>query len=430
VPAAREQPASVGQRVLWMMEHFSGAGGTLNSPLLYHVRGPLDLQRLRDALHLVAARHEALRTTFRAGVRLTRVIHDTPLVQFHEAGISGPAGVSAGLTRELKDQLARRFSLADEPLRCLAYRLGGGEHALAIVTHHLATDGWSAGVISRELGAAYQYLDGQCAELPPLGWQYSDFVTWQQSRLAGSRLRALQESWMGQLRGLALPRLPAAPSGPSPQPASAIEWEWLSPRAVRALRQQAPGQGTTPFVLLLSAFYAVLHRQTGQRDLAVASLMANRGHPKTRTTVGFLANMVVLRTAFQHAGTFADLVREATKTSMHALRHQELPCQMLPPSLFAGLPGRPHDIVFQVLARDSLSLAIDGLEVTPMRPPDGIRHRFGLEFLLCPARDDGLHIMIRFAADRFDPAWVRRLAAEYRGLVDGIAEGRPVRLSG
>jgi len=418
----------VGQRVLWMMEHFNGAGGTLNSHLLYRVRGPVDLPRLRRALEFVAIRHESLRTTFRAGRPLTRVIHDVPLIKFDETDLRRSADAASHVAQNINGQLRKRLRLEDEPLRCFAYRLGRDEHVLAILTHHLATDGWSAGVISRDLGAAYRLVAGEPAELPELGWQYSDFVAWQRTRLQGGNLQKLQAAWLDKLQGLELPRLPRAiqPSGAG----SGIEWEWIDPETTGRLRQLAPRLEATPFVLLLSAFYITLHRVTGQRDLAVASLMANRGHPKARATVGFLANMVLLRTSFPGANTFHDLVREATRTSLHALRHQELPCQLLPAHLFAGLPGRPYDVVFQLLARESLSLTIDGLEITPMAPPDGVAHRFDLEFLLGPTRQDGLHVMVRYAADRFDPLWVRDLAATFRGLVEDISRDKAVPLEG
>lgn len=426
----REEPASVGQRVLWMMEHYSGAGGTLNSNLLYRVRGPLDLVRLRHALELVAMRHESLRTTFRVGRQLTRVIHDTASIQFHEIDLSRSSDGAADLDEAIKDQLSRPFDLTEEPLRCFAYRLGSDEYALAIVTHHLATDAWSAGVISSELSAAYRHVAGELTEMPAVGWQYTDFVEWQRSRLQGDRLRALQKAWLDQLRGLELPRLPP-PREPLPRTESAIEWEWIDPQSVRTLRQRALEEGATLFALLLSVFYALLYRETGQRDLAVASLIANRGQRNARSTVGFLANMVVLRTAFLDARTLSDLVREATKTSLHALLHQELPCQLLPPGIFAaGLPRRPYDVVFQMEAGDSLSLAIDGLDVTPMPPPDGIRHRFDLEFMLCPMRDDGMQIMVRYSADRFDPSWVRELAVGYRKMLTEICSRTNIALAG
>lgn len=430
MPPAREQPASVGQRVLWMMEHFNGTGGTLNSHLLYRVRGPIDLPRLRRALEFVAVRHESLRTTFKAGRPLTRMIHDVPLIEFRESDLRQSADAADRAARDIGGQLRRRFGLDDDPLRCFAYRLGRDEHVLAILTHHLATDGWSAGVISRDLGAAYRRVAGEPVELPEPGWQYSDFVDWQRTRLQGGRLRALQAAWLDKLEGVELPRLPTAPGPVRSKSASGIEWEWIDPRTAGRLRRLAPELGATPFVLLLSAFYVTLHRLTGQRDLAVASLMANRGHPKARATVGFLANMVLLRTSFASARTFPDLVREATRTSLHALRHQELPCQLLPAHLFAGLPGRPHDVVFQMLARESLSLTIDGLDITPMAPPDGVAHRFDLEFLLGPTRQDGLHVMVRYAADRFDPRWVRDLAATFRGLVEDISRDKAVHLEG
>jgi hypothetical protein len=429
VPPAREEPASVGQRVLWMMEHFNGAGGMLNSHLLYHVRGPIDLPRLRCALELVAIRHESLRTTFLAGRPLTRVIHDVPLIQFHESDLGQSADAAADAARDIKDQLRRRFGLADEPQRCYSNRLGRREHVLAILTHHLNTDGWSAGVISRDLGAAYRQAGGEPTALPALGWQYSDFVAWQRARLQGRNLQALQSSWLDKLEGLELPRLRHAPRPSQPRSASGIEWEWIDAETVGRLRRLAADLEATPFVVLLSAFYILLHRVTGQRDLAVASMMANRGHPKSRATVGFLANMVLLRTSFPGARAFPDLVREAARTSLHALTHQELPYQLLPPSLVAGLQERPHDVVFQMLARESLSLTIDGLDITPMPPPDGVAHRFGLEFLLGPARQDSLHVMVRYESGRFDPLWVRDLAVSYRGLVEDISRGKNVPLS-
>jgi hypothetical protein len=428
VSAIREAPASIGQRLLWLMERYRGFGGTLNSHLLYRIRGPLDLPRMRAAIELVVSRHESLRTTYGvAEARPVRMIHEPGPVHVEEIDLRRSANAEAALSGEIARQLADRLKLDTETLRYFSYRLGAEDHALSLITHHLSTDGWSTGVISREIGDAYRHLSGEIAEMPHVAWQYSDFVEWQRARLADDRLPRVQEAWRSQLEGLELPRLPVTPSGGS---GSSIEWEWIRPETLAALRTLAPRLDTTPFVLLLSAFYTLLYRQSGQRDLAVASLMANRGHPKSRSTVGFLANMVILRTRFASARTLPDLVREVTRTAFHALRNQELPYQLLPRDLFADLTGRPDDVVFQMLSHDSLGLAISGLDIAPIPPPRGTRHRFTLEFLLVPSRGDGVHVMVRYASDRFAAPYVRALASDYQALVERLAEDPDIPIGG
>jgi hypothetical protein len=431
---ARLVPASVGQRLLWLMEQYRG-GGTLNSHLLYRVRGPLDLPLLQRAATVVWSRHDALRTTFRrSGGQLWQVVTKPGPVRLERRAIGeGPAGGSVDevLRTQISGLLRDPLDLARDTTRSVVFELGPQDHALAFVMHHLVTDGWSGMLLSAELGAAYAWLRGDGAPLAPVAWQYADFVTWQAGRLDRAGQTRLQRAWRGELEGLALPRLPGFGAGDRAQARPdrgrmdrgrmGIVRRELPPETVARLAATARARGTSLFVIALAGFFSVLHRRGGQRDLAVASLMANRTHRAARGSVGFFANMVVLRARFTTATTLADVVDATRRGVLWALVHQEIPFQLLPLDLFEGLPGRPDDIVFQMVPGPARGLSVDGLAVTPIPAPAGVGSRFGLEFLLLPDPGDGYILHTRYAADRLDGSWVEGLVTEYLALLADLA---------
>ncbi len=423
------RPASIGQRQLWLMDHYQGAHGALNCPIILRLTGALDLDALGRALDAVTARHEALRTTFTGrGRRLAREVHPALHLPVSIVDLTGTQDPDLAAADELRVELRTRIDVTTEPVRVTLWRVGSQVHLLCVNQHHLVTDAWSCAMLSRELGEIY---GGRAEALPAVGWQFSDFVAWQQATLTGDDLHRHQDYWRAQLDGTRVPALPA-PAARAPAAERTIDFARVAVDAEVAAgtARVARENRTTPFAVLLTAFYVLLHEYTGQTDLVVATLLANRSRPETRNTVGYLANMVLLRTPFPEAGTAQDLLRATRKTVIGALVHQELPYQMLPLDTIRADAVR--DVVFQVFAEATHQTefgAANGLRADPVDPPGGLGNRFDLDCVVMPDRGSGgYEVVLGYAQDRFGREWATTFLARYAAIAEVLARAPEERL--
>ncbi len=414
-----EVPASIGQRLLAMIGHYRPGHGALNCPVVCRLRGPLDVAALRAALDGLTAAHEALRTAFAGrGRRLTQVIHAPRTLPLARVDLAGEAELAAALAGEL----ATPIDVADWPTRATLWRLGPADHALCLNMHHLVTDAWSAGLIFHELRARYGLALGSASPIRAPRWQYRDFVDWQTRLCEGTGLDRHRDYWRARLAGLRLPRLPyREASGPS-----AVTGADIPPEVAAGLRRLARDCRATLFSVMLALYYAVLRQVCGQDDLAVASLFANRSREEARDTVGFLANMVVLRTTATGRQTFPALVRAAHETVAGALAYQEQPYQTLPldPASLGG--GRADDVVFQMMAELDHVGRVGDLEFELLVPED-IGSRFGVELAVTP-HGAGMRVLL-FHTARLAPSTASDMLEGYLSAAAAVAGGAPVPLA-
>ncbi|MEU6715869.1 condensation domain-containing protein [Nonomuraea sp. NPDC046802] len=377
-------PASIGQRLLAMIGHYRPDHGALNCPVLCALRGPLDTGALRAALDGLTATHEALRTSFTGrGRGLTQVVHPPSPQPLAEVALAGEDELAAAVDQELSTPI----DVGVWPTRATLWRLGTEHHVLCLNAHHLVTDAWSAGLLFENLQAGYaQALGSRSPDKPPC-WQYRHFVDWQ-TRLVEGGLDRHRDYWSRRLAGLELPRLPYRKTEGK---AAAIGAD-LSPDVVAGLRQIARRQRTTLFTVMLALFYAVLRQTCGQDDLAVASLFANRSQPESRKTVGFLANMVVLRTRTSGRDTFNTLMRATHDTVAGALAYQEQPYQTLPLDGVRLGEGRADDVVFQMMTDIDHVGSAEGVDFE-LLVPEGIGSRFEVE-LAVAARERDMRVVL------------------------------------
>ncbi|MEH1123268.1 condensation domain-containing protein [Micromonospora sp. CPCC 206061] len=407
-------PASVGQRLLWMVQRHRSQTTTLSCPLLCRMRGPLDVARLAAAIDALVGRHEALRTTFAGrGHQLTQIIGDPAPLRPRTV-----AATEASLPDEVARELGTPLDPHEEPVRATLWRLTAGDHLLCLNMHHLVTDAWSCGVLFRELRALYS--GAPVGALGPAPWQYREFVTWQEELLAGDGLARQRQYWLRRLDGARTVALPGPAAAPAPAGPAGVARADIPPAVTAAIRELARARGTTPFTVLLATFYARLAHLTGQRDLVVASLFANRVRPPARGTVGFLANMVLLRGAVPAGASFAELVSQAHGTVVGAFAHQELPFQLLPPDTVTAAGGaRPDDVVFQVMTDTPHRGAAGGVDFE-LLVPEGIGSRFRFELTVVPVAD-GLRALLFYATDRVDPVTAERFVADYAAAAEAAA---------
>lgn len=404
---AETQP-SVGQTLLWFLDRYRGEEGALNCPTLCRLRGPVDTARLRRALAEVFARHEALRTTFTGGGRrLKALIADRASPELHEVDLSSAGDPRAAVEDAIAVELGTRIDPTESGVRLTLFRLAADHHVLCFNMHHMVTDAWSCRVILEDLCAALDRPEGEPAPEPAV--PYSAFAAEQRQTLGSAAGKRLTSFWSRQLHELSLPPLPMKRATPGAARDTDLVQHVLDAGTVRALDEAARAERSTLFVALLTAYYRSLREVSGSDDLTVATLFANRT-PEYQRTVGFLANMVLLRTRLRPGADFARDLRAAHATVMDAFVHQAMPLHMLPITP-AGTTRRPDDVVFQMMPDPVYSTRAGGLDVEVL-VPDGVATRFELELVAVPA-EDTVRVLLFFNPDRFSAEFARELLATY-----------------
>ncbi|MFD8376282.1 amino acid adenylation domain-containing protein [Streptomyces sp. NPDC059688] len=423
-------PLSAAQRRLWFLDQMEGPSATYNIPLAVRLTGTLDADALHLALGDVVARHEALRTVFPAD-------QGTPYQQILPAEDARPTLALIPATREalpavLRDLSATTFDLARElPVRADLVQAGDDEHVLLLVTHHIASDGWSNTPLMRDLAAAYTArVAGAAPAWEPLPVQYADYALWQQALLAADEERQL-DHWRRVLAGLpdevTLPADRARPATASYRGASLTV---RCPAGLHAsLTALARESGTTLFMVAQAATAALLARSGAGSDIPIGSPVAGRGEEALEDLVGFFVNTLVLRTDVSGNPTFRELLDRVRETDLAAWAHQDVPFDRLVEDLNPERSAARHPL-FQVM----LSVT-DAAGPVPELP--GLRAeseftdldiaKFDLTFTFHEHRAPdggpaGLGITVEYATDLYDPATVSAVTARLVRLLGAAAD--------
>jgi Condensation domain len=425
VSEVRRVPASVGQRLLWLLEQFRGEQGAANCPIVLRLRGALDTDRLVAGLTALAARHESLRTTVEGrGRNLAQLVQPPREVAPRRVDLAGTPDREAVLRAAVLAEIRQPIDVALWPTRSTLWRLAADDHVLCFNMHHAVTDGWSCGLVLRDLDLLTR------ADRPPLpdpGWQYGRFCEWQHEWLASERSRTERQYWLNHLAGARLPSIPLKPlPANAPREDGSVTAD-IDAGVVTALQRVARGRRTTLPAVMLAVYNTVLYRLTGDDDLAVASFLSNRTRPEVRETVGLLANMLVLRTRLHGAATFGDVLNRTRDTVAGAFVHQRLPYQLLSVDRTAERGRRPDDVMFQMVPQPSERHSVAGA-AAEVYVVDDLGTRFECEFQLYP-RDGGLRAVLFFNAARLDPRWAARLMSDYVALAAEVAQRPDVPLS-
>ena len=429
-----EPPASFGQEQLWFIDRFAPNLPTYNIPNALRLRGPLDAAALRRALDALVARHEALRTRLVAGAdgRPRQVIDEPVGADLTEVDLSAADRPEERLRELCAEQAARPFDLAAGPLfRTHLVRLAADEHALVVVVHHAVFDGWSIGVLTRDLAALYAAeVSGEPPALPDLPVQFADHTLWERERLGGSPPEDLVDYWRTTLADLPTLQLPTDRPRPTLDTFDGgVEWLDLGAESLAGLRELSRREGTTLFVTLMAALQVLLQRYTGQDDLVVGTVVAGRDHAELAPVIGFLVNTLPIRGDLSGDPTFTELLVRVRETTAGAYAHQDLPFAKLVEELRVERdPGRAP--VFQVgftLAEPVEDVAAAGVTMR-VEKIDLLAAKFDLAFLAEP-RGDGLWIELSYATALFDVATVRRLLGHLRVVLAGVVQNPHRRLS-
>ncbi|NOK20265.1 non-ribosomal peptide synthase/polyketide synthase, partial [Corallococcus carmarthensis] len=425
-------PLSFAQQRLWFVDQLEPGSPLYNMPLALSLTGDLDVEALRGGLDALMARHESLRTTFRMeGGRPVQQIHaegQVPLEFVDLMDLGSRAARQAEARRRGHAESLRSFDLKRGPvIRALLMKLDAREHLLVLHLHHIVSDGWSLGVIVRELTALYAAgRSGQPVTLPELPVQYADFAVWQRGWLQGGVLQAQVEWWKHQLSGA--PFVLDMPTD-RPRTVGADRRGGLIrvtlPRVLsERMEALAQAEGATPFMALLAAFQAVLSRVSGQDDVLVGSPIANRRHAETEGLIGFFVNMLVLRGRFGARTTFLELLAQMRATTLGAYEHQDIPFEHLVDALQPerDLSRTPlFQAMFALQNAPVPELAVPGLTVAPAHLEGDAPSQFELALNLSRSAE-GYEGHLGYAADLFDAATIERLFVQLRRLLEAVCD--------
>ena len=416
---AREHPVSAQQEGLWFLEQLQPGDTAYNVSAARRYRGELDPAALERALAAVVRRHEALRTALAvAGGRpVQRVLPAVPVsLPARDLRHLGPAAAEEEAARRAARDLGEPFDLGRAPLfRGFLAHLAEREHLLVLTFHHVVFDGWSAGVLWRELDA----LSGGAA-LPELPVQYGDWARSQRDALSGERLERLLAWWRAHLDGAppAL-RLPSARPRPAvPSPRSARHTSRLPEPLTERLADLAAGEGATPFMALLAGAAALLGGWSGQPDLVIGTPVANRGRPELEPLIGYFVNTLPLRVRLEPGESFRALLRRVREATVGAYGHQELPFTRLVETLRPERDPSRHPVFQVMLALQEPAPAGTGPDAwAAAAPPAAGSGKFDLTINAEPA-GGGLRVTWEYLTDVLDEPAVAGAAARLTALLE------------
>ncbi|WP_442949188.1 amino acid adenylation domain-containing protein [Nostoc sp.] len=430
-------PLSFAQQRLWFLEQLEPGNPFYNQPAAVRLTGALNLAVLEQSFNEILHRHEVLRTTFSTVEgQPVQVIAPTlalklPVVDLQKLP---DADREKEVLRLATKEAQMPFNLVEGSLlRCTLLRLDEAEYVLLFTMHHIISDGWSKGILIREIATLYKaFSTGEFSPLAELAIQYADFAAWQRKWLQGDVLQSQISYWKKQLEGA-----PSVLELPTDHPRSAVQtfqgasysFE-LSVELSQALKKLSQQQGTTLFMTLLAAFQTLLWRYTGQEDIVVGSPIANRNRAEIEGLIGFFVNTLVLRTNLASNPTFGELLTRVREVALGAYTHQDLPFEKLVDELQPqrSLSYTPlFQVMFALQNAPMSALELPGLSLNLLASESGST-KFDLTLLMTETAQ-GLIGSLEYNTDLFESSTISRMAEHLQTLVSGIVANPQQRLS-
>ncbi|HVI46053.1 MAG TPA: amino acid adenylation domain-containing protein [Chitinophaga sp.] len=408
-------PLSFSQERLWFIDQLEGSLH-YHIPALLKLTGPLHHEALELALRAVVQRHEVLRTVI--GEENGQAYQEIRTAEsWVLERITDRDAISAFLDKPFilaDDYMLRAGLLQEEEDTCL----------LAIVLHHIASDGWSMGVIVKELPELYDAIvNGRTAALAAPELQYADYTLWQRAYLSGGVLSAQQQYWRDQLTGVAPLNLPTDYPRPAVQSTAGSKVLYHIPSSIQtSLQSLSHEQGVTMYMTLLAAFQVLLYRYSGQEDICVGTPVAGRRLEELENMIGFFVNTLAVRQQVDEQNAFTALLQSLKQQLLSAYEYQDLPFEKMVEAVSPERDRSRHPL-FQVMfalqnqgTTDTMQLGAVLLELETM--PHSAS-KFDLTFSLTE-KTDGLDVEIEYSTALFREDTIRRMAQHYEVLLQSI----------
>lgn len=424
-------PLSPSQLHFWVQQHLYPRSSAYTIAFQWRFRGPLNRQALAGSLQHVVDRHEPLRTCFPAeDGQAWQSVQQQCLALLNFTDLSATPERFADSARAVATE---PFDLARAPLlRAHLFQLGDNEHVLVLAIHHIVADGWSRGILMRELATCYRaYCAGETPVLPVLQRNFGDLVLAQGVWLEGQECQRQKAFWQARLAGMEPQELPTdRPRVGAVAPDCATLIHALPSSLSSAVGSLASRLGATPFAVLLAAFKLLIHRYSGQSDIAVCVPVAGRRDPDAAGLIGLFTNTLVLRTALDPSLTFRTWLNRVRETFADAFENQDFPFPKVVEALGVNRDAGQNplfQIMFQVQTEgyrqqnaETVDVGIPGLEVIQEMLPLA-EAKFDLTWHIME-RENGHSLAIEYRTALFDAPRIERMVTHFRRLLESIVQ--------
>ncbi|KEO82561.1 non-ribosomal peptide synthetase, partial [Tumebacillus flagellatus] len=417
---------SVGQERLWFLDQWTPGNSSYNMPVGVRIQGELDANLLEAALREIVRRHQVLRTgvAAREGVpALVRGSEEDFECRFQDVRHSEDR--DALVQRLIAEEVRKPFQLSDHlMIRALLLRADELEHTLVLTVHHIAADGWSLGVLLREVAALYEAMKaGKPSPLADLPIQYSDYAAWQRENLDSEEMSNHVAYWKKQLQGApARLELPTDHARPLVQTGRGGSLPFsLTKQTVSSLQALGQQEQATLFMMLLAAFKLLMSRLSGQQDVVIGMPVAGRNRPELEGLVGFFVNTLALRTDFSDVETFRDLVRKVRTSMLGSLDHQTVPFEKLVDELNVQRDSSYNPIYQVIMSYNNTpmpSMSFAGLSLEPIRV-ETETSKVDLTMELWESAD-GLEGRLEYCSDLFEAETAERFLGHFQTLLQNL----------
>ncbi|WP_009631985.1 non-ribosomal peptide synthetase [Synechocystis sp. PCC 7509] len=431
IPQTNRTCLSFAQQRLWFLDKLIPENPFYNIPAALRLSGKLDYLALKQAFNKIVQRHEALRTNFvevngqPIAIASPQIDVSLPVVDLQHLPVTERQAAAQNIATQ---EAQHPFNLAKELLlRVKLLQLSEDEYVLLLNLHHIVADGWSLGVLIREIGLLYTNQP-----LPPLAIQYADFAFWQRKYLQGEVLESQLSYWKAQLADLPMLNLPTKPRKGVQSYKGATQNISLSPALSAGLKTLSKQTGSTLFMTMLAAFQVLLSRYTGQEDIVVGSAIANRNRAELEPLIGFFVNSLVLRTDLSNNPTFRELLGRVREKTIEAYDRQDLPFEKLVEELHPerDLSRNPlFQVVFALQNAPMQPLELPGITLNPLQF-EVTTTRFDLELHLWEQsyglsglweeKSEGISGFLAYNTDLFDKNTISQFLAHFQTLLTAI----------
>ncbi|WP_144716309.1 non-ribosomal peptide synthetase, partial [Flavobacterium anhuiense] len=418
----KQIPLSYSQERLWFLDQLDGSA-EYNMPIVLRLEGALNISALEESLKTIVLRHEVLRSLLLSedGVGYQEVISAEDWFLQQDTLLN-----ESLLESDLNKYLNAPFNLSiDYKLRACLYTIGEKKYVLACVFHHIASDGWSQGILVNEFVELYSALEsGREAVLPELSLQYADYAIWQRQYLKDEVLENELSYWEGKLKGVSTLSLPMDHARPSSHSnAGAIISLELDKKISTSLSSICQEQGVTLFMLLLSAFKVLLSRYSGQDDICVGTPIANRTQSELEGMIGFFVNTLALRSDLSGDPSFKDLLLQIKQTTLEGYDHQLAPFEKVVERV-VNTRDMSMTPLFQVLfvlqntPKESKDLSLEGFRLSEYEF-DTVSSKFDLNMVISEF-EEVITLNLEYSTVLFDKTTIDRMLSHYEMLLQSI----------
>lgn len=423
------KPLSFSQQSLWLLDKINEGSNHYNLTSAFKLKGKVNYKALDQTFLTILQRHESLRSCFSVDASGEPVQQIQDLSEFNvaveELDIS-QENYESQIIQVIQEETHRKFDLTKDLLLSVRLlKLRPEEHILIANMHHIASDGWSTGILVKEMNALYtSYVKGEPNPLPELSIQYSDYAYWQRQWLKGKVLEEQTNYWKDQLADLPLlHNLPLDKPRPVTQSFKGnTHVSHIDKDLLRVLYDLCQTEAASLFMGMHAAFSCLLARYSNETDIVVGCPIANREKAETAGLVGFFMNLLVLRSDLSQKPGFRELLRNSKRTLEEAYQYQQMPFEKLVEELKAKR-NLSHNPLFQILLtlhnNQQGEFSLPDVVMEPANYTHGNSAKYDLS-LNITENAEGLLLSWEYNVDLFEAATIVRMADHFHSLLTAL----------